>query len=137
MNKRVFISADHGLAVIYFLQSNVISTLLEAGIEVVLLTDDALIESIQARFGQEGLTIEGLRFARCREYYRTESPTTQYWLDFLRRAGGSNRVNLGAVEAYRKQVKFEATGRRRMIFPAMEALLWTYPPIGIRPQAIG
>jgi hypothetical protein len=30
--KTIFISADHGLAIIYFLQSDVIKTLLEKGI---------------------------------------------------------------------------------------------------------
>ena len=46
MVKRVFISADHGLAVVYFLQSDVVPTLLKAGIEVILLTDDGLINQI-------------------------------------------------------------------------------------------
>ena len=32
--------ADHGLALIYFLQSDIIFTLLNAGVEVVLFTDD-------------------------------------------------------------------------------------------------
>jgi len=30
--RRIFISADHGMAIIYFLQSDVVSTLLEAGV---------------------------------------------------------------------------------------------------------
>ena len=121
--KRIFISADHGLAVIYFLQTDLLPTLLNAGVEVVLLTDDALIEGINARFGRPGLIVEGLRFKQCRAYYQTEKPAMQYWLDFLRRAGGSYRINLGAVEAYRKQVKFEATSTRRAAFPVMEGAL--------------
>jgi len=44
--KRIFISADHGLAIVYFLQSDVVSDLLNAGIEIVLLTDDGLKERI-------------------------------------------------------------------------------------------
>lgn len=123
MPQRVFISADHGLAVIYFLQTDVLPTLLDAGVEVVLLTDDALIESLRARFGRPGLIVEGLRFEQCRAYYRREQPALQYWLDFLRRAGGSYRINLGAVEAYRQQVKFEARGARKRLFPLMETAL--------------
>lgn len=121
--KRIFISADHGLAVIYFLQTDLLPTLLHAGVEVVLLTDDALIEGINARFGRPGLIVEGLRFKQCRTYYQTEKPAMQYWLDFLRRAGGSYKINLGAVEAYREQVKFEASGSRRAAFPVMETAL--------------
>ena len=40
MGKRIFISADHGLAVIYFLQSDLVPSLLNAGVEIVILTDD-------------------------------------------------------------------------------------------------
>ena len=40
MLKTIFISADHGTAIVYFLQSEVVPRLLEAGIEVVVLTDD-------------------------------------------------------------------------------------------------
>jgi len=50
MPKRIFISADHGTAIIYFLQSDVVPTLLEAGVEIVVLTDYDTKESIQGRF---------------------------------------------------------------------------------------
>ncbi len=123
MSKRIFICADHGLAIVYFLQSAVVPTLLEAGVEVVLLSDDALTGALERRFGAPGLTIEGLRFQQCRAYYQREKPAVQYWLDFLRRAGGSTRINLGAVEAYREQVKFESNGQRRRLFPVMEGAL--------------
>ena len=68
MTKRIFISADHGLAIVYFLQSDVLATLLEGGNEVILLTDDALIEQIAARFGQPGLTVAGLRLDAAKQY---------------------------------------------------------------------
>ena len=119
----LFISADHGLAIIYFLQSDLVPTLLKAGHRVVILTDDALIPAIRERFGQERLLIEGLRFEQCRAYYQQERPAAQYWLDFLRRAGGSHRINLGAVEAYREQVQYESEGRRKQFFPLMDQAL--------------
>jgi len=123
MTQTIFVSADHGLAVIYFLQTDVLPTLLDAGVEVVVLTDDALVEGIAARFGRPGVRFEGLRFDECKRYLAEERPAEQYWLDFLRRAGGSYRVNLGAVEAYREQVKFESRGLRRAAFPVMEGAL--------------
>jgi hypothetical protein len=51
-SKRIFISADHGLAVVYFLQTDVLQTLLDAGLEVVVLTDDALTEKIGQQFAR-------------------------------------------------------------------------------------
>lgn len=122
-HRRIFVSADHGLAIVYFLQSDVLPTLLKGGIEVVLLTDDALVTRIRQRFGQPGLIIEGLRLDAARKYFRTVFPFWQWWLDFLRRAGASRRINLQAVESYVAQVKAEANPRRRLLFPLMQLVI--------------
>jgi len=121
--KRVFISADHGLAVIYFLQSDVVPALLDAGVEVIVLTDDDLIEQVQARFGQPGMVVEGLRLEKLRQFEATVSPTMQWWLHFLRRAGASNRINLQAVDGFMNQVEDEAHPRRKRLFPLMRAFV--------------
>jgi hypothetical protein len=121
--KRVFISADHGLAIVYFLQSDVVPALIEAGIEVVLLTDDALKNQIEARFGMPGLIVEGLRLKEARAYFQRERTSTQWWLDFLRRAGASSRINLQAVDSAIRQVEAEAHIRRRRLFPLMRVIV--------------
>jgi len=68
MTQRIFISADHGMAIIYFLQSDVVTTLLAAGVEIVLLTDDETKDKIAARFSQPGLIFEGLRLKQASAY---------------------------------------------------------------------
>jgi hypothetical protein len=123
MPKRVFISADHGLAIVYFLQSEVVPGLLAAGLEVVLLTDDELIDSIRQRFGRPGLIIEGLRLKQAEDYFKRVGNARQWWLDFLRRAGASNRINLEAVDSYISQVKAEAHPRRKRLFPLMQLVV--------------
>src|SRR5512133_384176 len=120
---RVFISADHGLAIVYFLQSDVVPTLLQAGVEVVLLTDDGLKEQITQRFGQPGLTVEGLRLKEARAYSEQVSPTAQWWLNFLRRVGASNRINVEALTSHIRQVEGEASSRRRMLFPLVQPVI--------------
>ncbi len=122
--KTVLISADHGLAVFYFLQSEVVSTLLEGGVEVVVLTEDTTTEQIANRFGRPGLKVEGLRLDRVQRYQRSVAPTVQWWLDFLRRAGAAGGTNLAVVDSYIQQVKHEARGRRRQFFPVMESLAY-------------
>ncbi|MFH1633638.1 MAG: hypothetical protein ABIG63_06455 [Chloroflexota bacterium] len=121
--KRIFICADHGLATVYFLQSDIVSTLLAAGVEVILLTDEALQAQIQARFGQPGLTVEGLRLDQARDYERTVNPSLQWWLHFLRRAGASNRINLEAVNGFISQVEDEAERKRKLLFPVMKLVV--------------
>ncbi len=126
MNKRVLISADHGLAVFYFMQSDIIPTLQDAGVEVVVLTEDAsqavIAERWQNGAGRPGLSVEGLRQERVHAYASQVAPTVQWWLDFLRRAGASQRINRSVVDAYIAQVKSEAGARRRRLFPLMEGI---------------
>ncbi len=122
-SKHIFIIADHGLAVIYFLQSDLVTALIEGGAEVILFTDEALKSGIERRFARPGLTIEGLRLEEARRYERAVSPSLQWWLHFLRRAGASNRINLEAVDGFIKQVEDEARGRRRKLFPLMRLVV--------------
>lgn len=121
--KTVFISADHGLAIVYFLQSDVVPTLLEKGVQVVVLTDDGIKEQIEKRFGQDGLIIEGLRLKEARRYAETHSATAQWWLNFMRRVSGSKRINTEAMDSHVEQVAFEATGRRRLMMPFMRMMV--------------
>ncbi len=114
---RIFISADHGLAVVYFLQSDVVPTLLEAGAEVIVLSDDSLTAQLAQRFGRPGLTFEGLRLAQARAYERQHHGEWQWWLGFLRRVGSSRRINTGATDSYIRQVMVEAGNRRRIFLP--------------------
>jgi hypothetical protein len=105
------------------LQSEVISTFLETGVEVVLLVDDDLVTWLGEHYGQTGLIFEGLRLDQARAYAQQKHPSVQYWLDFLRRAGGSTRINLQAVEGYVNQVDYEARGRRRILMNIMKGIL--------------
>jgi hypothetical protein len=119
MNKKtIFISADHGLAIVYFLQSEVVQTLLDAGHHVVILSDDGLKDSLQARFGRADLEIEGLRLKEANAYYANQAPEKQWWLNFFRRVGSSNRINTEAMDSYVRQVAVEEGWRRRMWMPA-------------------
>jgi hypothetical protein len=100
---KIFISADHGMAIIYFLQSDVVPALLEAGVEVVVLTDDETRERIAARFAREarpGLTFEGLRLKQAAQYAAQVQPRLQWVLGFLRRVGGSWRMNGEAMDSH-------------------------------------
>ncbi|MHC1740431.1 MAG: hypothetical protein AB9897_04900 [Anaerolineaceae bacterium] len=122
--KTVFISADHGLAIIYFLQSDVVKTLLAANVRVILLTDDGLIDQIQNRFGQPGMIVEGLRYKTCQQYANTHQPALQYWSNFLRRVGTSNRINTEAMDSHIQQVSAEVQGKQRLALPVARAAIW-------------
>ena len=101
----------------YFLQSDVVPTLLAEGTEVVLLTDDALKTQIQERFGCPGLTIEGLRLDQATAYAKGTHPEIQWWLQTLRRVGSSNRINTQAMDSYIDQIAVEEGWKRRLLMP--------------------
>ena len=100
MDKTVFISADHGMAIIYFLQSAVVETLLAGGARVVVLTDDEIVERIAHSFQKEGLFFEGLRVSKANHYARHTDHRIQWLLGYLRRVGGSWRVNNEAQDSH-------------------------------------
>ena len=125
MSKKIFISADHGMAIIYFLQSDVVSTLLDAGIEVVVLTDDEIKSQISSRFGRPGLTIEGLRLKEANKYANSFRPRLQWLLAYLRRVGGSWRINTEAMDSHIWEVWVENSWKFRLgiWIPAALAIL--------------
>ncbi|MBE7536168.1 MAG: hypothetical protein HS124_10620 [Anaerolineales bacterium] len=121
--KRIFISADHGMAIIYFLQSDVVSTLLNAGVEVVLLTDDDTREKIAQRFARDGLIFEGLRLKQANDYAREVSPRMQWLLAYLRRVGGSRRINTEAMDSHIWEVWAENSWKFRLAIWIPSALM--------------
>jgi hypothetical protein len=114
---RLMIVADHGLAIVYFLQSDVLSTLLDGGAEVILLTDDGLREQIGQKFAQPGLSVEGLRLKAARTYFETSSHALQYWLHFLRWMGGSDRINCEAMNGHLRQMQYETSTGGKVLMP--------------------
>ena len=124
MTKRIFIIADHGLALIYFLQSEVVPTLLKAGVEVIFFTDDESLPAIQARFQQTGLIFEGLRLNECERYFQTVAPFTQRCLQMLRWVGGSKRINVTALDGNYQLLAKGFTGRGRFALPLLRVIIW-------------
>ncbi|MBI3165819.1 MAG: CDP-glycerol glycerophosphotransferase family protein [Chloroflexi bacterium] len=125
MSKKIFISADHGMAIIYFLQSDLVPTLLNAGVEIVILTDDALIPQLASRNMQRGLTFESLRLKEATHYANTIHPRWQWLLAYLRRVGGSWRINTEAMDSHIWEVWVENGWKFRLgiWIPAALAIL--------------
>lgn len=123
-SKRILISADHGLAIVYFMQSEVVPTLLDEGIEVVLLTDGSLKDKIEQRFGQDGLIIDDLQLDQARKFEQSYKPEWQWWLHFLRRVSGSRRINTEAMDSYIEQVAVEQSNWRRLWMPLALLAIW-------------
>ncbi|MCH8876633.1 MAG: CDP-glycerol glycerophosphotransferase family protein [Chloroflexi bacterium] len=115
--KTIFVSADHGLALIYFLQSEVVSTLQQAGFRVVVLVADAMVGPLTEQNAGSGILFEGLQLDQAASFAARERGEFQWWLQFLRRVGGSRRINTAAMDSYIRQVAVEEPNRRRLLMP--------------------
>jgi hypothetical protein len=122
--KRLFISADHGLSLVYFLQSDIIRILLKNDIEIIMLTDDGARGAIEKRFNQPGIIFEGLRLDQCRQYYETVAKRRQWWLYVLRWVVGSNRINVKASDGNFNLIKNGYNRRQRQLSPIISGLVW-------------
>ena len=113
------------MAIIYFLQSDVLPTLLEAGVEIVVLTDGETKEKISKRFTRPGLTFEGLRLKEANKYASTFRPRLQWLLAYLRRVGGSWWINTEAMDSHIWEVWVENGPKFRLgiWIPAALAIL--------------
>jgi len=124
MSKCIFVIADHGLALIYFLQSDVIPTILKSGVEIVLFTDDESLPAIESRFRQPGLIFEGIRAKACEHYFQTADPFLQRSLQMLRWVGGSNRINTTAMDGNYHLLTGGFAGRSRFALPILRGIIW-------------
>src|SRR5258706_10241017 len=88
------------MAIIYFLQSDVVPTLLAAGVEVVVLTDDETKEKISQRFAQPHLIFEGLRLKQGNNHARKVRRRGRWRLQTPRRVGGGSRINTEAMDSH-------------------------------------
>src|SRR5215216_2310804 len=113
------------MAIIYFLQSDVIRTLLESGVELLVLTDDETKDRIAQRFSRPGLTIQGLRLQEANKYASTFRPRLQWLIAYLRRVGGSWRINTEAMDSHIREVWVENSWKFRLgvWIPAALAIL--------------
>ena len=102
------------MAIIYFLQSDVVPTLLEAGVEIVVLADDETQSLISSRFARPGLTFEGLRLKQANAYASKFKPRLQWLLAYLRRVGGSWRINNEAMDSHIWEVWVENSWKFRL-----------------------
>ncbi len=124
MGKTVFLIADHGLAVIYFLQSEIAVSLLKTGTRVVVLTDIDALPALQERFQQPGLIFEDFKTRECEEYSRKVFPFLQRCLQMLRWVGGSKRINITALDGNYQLLAKGFTGPGRYALPFLRFVIW-------------
>ena len=89
--------------------------LLEAGIQVTVLTDDEIKEHMTQRFVRPGLNFEGLTLKVAKKFARRTSTSGSQWLlAYLPHVGGSWRINTAAMDSHIWEVWAENAWKFRL-----------------------
>ena len=118
--KTVFISADHGLSIVYFLQSELVPTLLASGVRVVLLTDDGLKEQITQRFGQPACLWKACVSSRPASILKTRAIRSNTGCISCAGWAAQNSINTTAMDGHMRQMSVEASRNGKRILPLIK-----------------
>lgn len=123
--KTIFIALDHGLAVAYFFETNLINTLVERDARIVILAPEAMLPLLRERYPNSKVIIESVRDVQTTRYKKEYHPSLQEYFEHIRRASASPRIPLTYVDRNRKWKETEAKGRHKI------ALVLLRPIIGL------
>ena len=123
--KTIFIALDHGLAVAYFFETNLINTLVERDARIVVLAPEAMLPLLRERYPNSKVIIESVRDVQTTRYKKEYHPSLQEYFEHVRRASASPRIPLMYVDRNRKWKEIEAKERHKI------ALLLLRPVIGL------
>jgi len=129
MTKHISLIADHGLSLIYFLQSDLLQHCSKAGVEVILFTDDeALPAKLHIDFSEPGCDLlMGIRAKACDSYLLSVGPPPiQRWLDLLRWVGWfqASQHNRKMDGNYHILTVGYYSSRQRYVLPFLRVLIW-------------
>jgi hypothetical protein len=118
--KTIFIVLDHGLALAYFLQTDLTRMLLEReDLKVVFLVQDAFLPMVKKEFSRPNVVFESMRENQVLQYTKHHMAGIQELVDYLRGSSLSPKVLLTYVDTHRMRKEYEARGRRRQVLLAL------------------
>ncbi len=124
--KTIFVVLDHGLALAYFLQTDLTRMLLEReDVRIVFLVQDAVLPLIQKEFSHPNVTFESMRDGQAGQYAATHLAGVQELFDYVRRTSASPKVPLTYVDTHRQRKEYEALGRRKRVLLALRPVIRT------------
>ena len=125
ISKKIFISADHGMAIIYCLQSDLVRP---CWTRVLKLSSSPTMKPRIASRNASHVQVspfEGLRLKQAHAYANKVRPRLQWLLGYLRHVGGSWRINTEAMDSHIWEVWVENSWKFRLgvWIPATLAIL--------------
>jgi hypothetical protein len=121
--KTIFIVMDHGLALAYFLQTELTNKLLEKDVRIVFLVQDAVLPMIKNNIAHPNVVVESMRDKQAARYMGRYHAGAQELFDYVRRTSASRRIPLTYVDTHRQRKEYEAMGRRKQVLLALRPVV--------------
>lgn len=122
--KTIFVVLDHGLGLAYFLDTDLTRFLVDAGVRVVFLVQDAVLPRVKDSFQHPLVTFESMRDGKVLEWQKANRPGLQELVDYVRKASADRSIPLTYVDTHRQRKEYEARGRRRHVLKALRPLIY-------------
>lgn len=123
--KTILLFIDHGLALAYFLYTDLAKALVKKDIRLVFLVQDELLPKLKKDYDNEpNIIFESMREDKAEEYKRKYHGSSQEFFEFVRGSVASPRIPLTYVDTHRQRKLREATPRYRFLLRLFEP--WIY-----------
>jgi len=121
--KTILLVLDHGLALAYFLETDLVNLLAEKDARLVLLVAEAMLPLLREKYSNPRIIFESVRDKQALRYQKSHYAGLQELFDHVRRASASRRVPLTYVDTHRRRREMEARGRRKIVLPFLRPLI--------------
>ncbi len=123
--KTAFVFIDHGLGLVYFLDTGLAKILTEKGIRLVFLVQDEILSKMREKYGEnKNLFFDSNHERDIKKYQNERLPTLQYLMEHIRDSSASNKIPLTYVETHRLRKEKESKGKWRFLLILSRPAIW-------------
>ncbi|MBN2047377.1 MAG: hypothetical protein JW750_06010 [Anaerolineaceae bacterium] len=122
--KTVFLVLDHGLGLGYFFETDITKNLLEQGVRVVFLVQDAMLPHVRKKINHPNVFFESMRDGQVRAYQQQHHPGIFELIEHVRRTSGKYTIPLTYMDTNRRRKEYEAKGRRKQILKLLRPIIY-------------
>lgn len=123
--KTIVIFIDHGLGLVYFLDTGLAKLLLAHNIRLVFLVQDEILSRMREQYKDlTNVFFESNLESVVKDYQTSRMSTLQYLMDHVRDSSASRRIPLTYVDTHRLRKECESTGRWRRLLIFSRPAIW-------------
>ena len=123
--KTIFIVLDHGLAMAYFFETELVRLLLNQNIRLVIILPEQMLSCVKKEYMHPGVIFESLRDTKIQDYVTNHMPRVQSTINYIRRAVADSKIPLTYVDTHRRRHEYEARGRHKILLLMLRPVIFS------------